>query len=308
MAATRVILLDLDRTVAVQPSLAALRSAGHALRLDATDLAPRLRIVASRGAARSLAARLAPVFAGEAPLIFFGSGDFHHLTAVFLSLLRERVTVLHFDNHPDWIRFPPTLNCGGWVSRALALPQVERVVTIGPASDDLRHPELKGADLPAIRAGRHEVHPWRGAEHGFWGRRVAASACRSKGWKLRWDGLERRSWETFADELAARLPAAPLWITLDKDVLPPEEAATNWDHGAMPLDAVLGIVERLARERRLLGADVCGDVSPPRFADPFRWLLSATDRSTRPPATPDELALNDRTNRRIADALGGHFA
>ena len=299
----RVILLDLDHSVVAQPGLAALARLGHAVRLDATDLAPQLRIVASRPAARSLSARLAPVFATRAPLIFYGSGDFHHLTTIFLSLLREPTTVLHFDNHPDWVRFPPTLNCGGWVSRALALPHVNRVVTIGPAGCDLRHPELKGADLPALRAGRHEVHPWRAVDSSYWGRRIAAVACRTKGWTLRWDGLEGRSIETFADELAERLPPTALWITIDKDVLSPEEAVTNWDQGSMPLSSVLAVIGRLARGRRLQGADVCGDYSLPRFRDPFRWFLSATDRVARAPATAADLALNDSVNVRIAGAL-----
>lgn len=304
MGRPRVILLDLDGSVATQPGLSALTGAGAAVRLDATDLAPRLRIVASRGAARSLSARLAPILAGGPPLIFTGSGDFHHVTALFLALLRERVTVLHFDNHPDWVRVPPTLNCGSWVNRALRLAQVDRVVTIGPTGDDLRRPEMKGADLAALRAGRHEVHPWRAAETPYWGRRIAAGACRSKGWTLRWDGLEGHPLPAFAEGLADRLPALPLWITLDKDVLAPAEAATNWDQGAMPLDAVLEVIARVARGRRVLGVDVCGDWSEPRFRDPFRWFLSVTDRDASLRATPDDLILNDQTNRRLVGALG----
>ena len=309
MRGPQVILVDLDGSVTSQPSLVALERAGQAHRIDATDLAARLRIVASRAAARALGERLAPCLArAGAPLIFYGSGDFHHLAAIFLSLLDEPVTVLHFDNHPDWVRFPPTLNCGGWVSRALALPQVQRVITVGPASDDLLRPELKGADLPALRAGRLEVHPWRGVVGPFWGRPVATPACRSQGRTLAWQGLRERCLDAFADELAARLPDAPLWVTLDKDVLTPAEAVTNWDQGGMSLDAVLRLIDRLARVRPVRGADVCGDFSVPRFADPFRWLLSATDRAARPAPTAHELAVNDRTNARLTEAFGRWLA
>lgn len=302
------VLLDLDSTVAVQPSMTALLQQGEAVRLDARDLAPRLRIVASARAARSLTARLRPIIAGRRPLIFYGSGDFHHLTALFLALQPQPLTVLHFDNHPDWTAFPPSLNCGGWVSRALARPGVEQVITIGPTSDDLHHPELKWANLRALREGRHEVYPWRPRESPFWGRRLMAAACRSKGWTLRWDGLAGSDLAAFAEALATRLAGHPLWITLDKDVLCPGEAVTNWDQGGMTLDAVLTILDRVTRVSPVLGADVCGDASPPRFADPFRWLLSATDRAAKPPPTAAELALNDRVNSRIAEAFGGYLA
>ena len=151
-------MLDLDASLVAQPALAALIVAGSGLRIDARDLGMRLRIFATRRAMAELGARLdeRQSEGNGCPVIFYGSGDFHHLSTLFIQRARVPVTVIHFDNHPDWVRFPPTHNCGGWVNRALALPHVARVITIGPCSDDLSWPEYKTANLRAITSGRFE--------------------------------------------------------------------------------------------------------------------------------------------------------
>lgn len=177
--------LDLDNSVAVQPFLGGLLAAGEADYIDARDLAPKLRIVANRAALAELGRRLqvrpSARHQGDADVVYYGSGDFHHLTYLFLQQLDEPVTVVHFDNHPDWVRFPRTVNCGSWVARAVEIPNVRKVITIGPCSDDLANPQLKGADLRAIRAGRLEMYPWQAAPTRVWGRPVQASGVDTVG-------------------------------------------------------------------------------------------------------------------------------
>ncbi|PZP46008.1 MAG: hypothetical protein DI601_07980 [Azospirillum brasilense] len=301
------LLLDLDDSLTAQPVLAGLLRDGRALRIEARDLASRLRIVAARKPLKQLRERLHEAVGAEnAPgtIAFYGSGDFHHLATLFLARLREEVTLLHFDNHPDWVRFPATVNCGAWVNLALELPQVAQIVTIGPAGEDLVRPQWKGANLHALREGRLEVHAWRGSESRYWGHPFVVPGCRAGGGRIAWDSLADASWDGFLEALDARLPGRPLWVSLDKDVLGPDEALTNWEQGGMALSAILGTVQRLGRRRGLLGIDVCGDYSPPRFHDPFRWLLSVTDRAAVPRPSEAALAVNDRSNRRILEAFG----
>ena len=143
----RVSVIDLDASVTSQEAVTSRLAAGAARRIEARDLAGKLRIVASKPALRELERRCAPQARGEPELFFVGSGDFHHLTAMLLRRVEEPVTVIHIDNHPDWVSFPRSLNCGGWVSRALELPMVRKVITIGPCSRDLVRPELQRADL-----------------------------------------------------------------------------------------------------------------------------------------------------------------
>ena len=98
---------------------------------DARSWVPRLRFSASP--------RLIEQFYRErgrdlaAPFLLYGSGDFHHLTALRLRSVAEPMVLVSFDNHPDWDVRPPKWACGGWVNRALELPNV-RLVSVGAAA------------------------------------------------------------------------------------------------------------------------------------------------------------------------------
>ena len=44
--------------------------------------------------------------------VLYGSGDFHHLTALWIRRVAVPVVVVSFDNHPDWDVRPPRWCCG----------------------------------------------------------------------------------------------------------------------------------------------------------------------------------------------------
>lgn len=302
----RLRVLDLDGSVAGQVVMAERVRDGQVEIEDVTRLGPSLRVIATRRGIARLVAQLDARFGtpdGTPEVYFYGSGDFHHVTAALVSRLREPVTIVHFDNHPDWCRFPATWNCGAWVNRALEMPHVQRVVTLGPASTDLVRPELQTANLRAVSDGRLEVYPWAAEPSRVW-RRYRDTACmRQAGRRLEWRTLADLSWPAFLDEFEDRLPRTALWITIDKDVLGPGEATTNWDQGAMPLDHVLAAVERLARCRRIAGIDVCGEHSVPVFADPVRAFIARMDNPPGAEPAPEALAVNARTNERLVSAF-----
>jgi hypothetical protein len=299
----RLRVVDLDGALTGQPTLAGLIAAGEAERVDARDLEERLRILASRRAFRALGERLGESAAGgEAEVLFYGSGDFHHLTALFVALHPEPLAIVHFDNHPDWVRYP-TINCGSWVNLALRSSHVAKVFTIGPCSDDLQNPEWKLANLPAMREGRLGVYPWRSGPTRLWGAPVATPSTTTGDGRLTWRNLADESWSDFLEELAEDLPAPALWITIDKDVLRGGEAITNWDQGEMTLDHVIAALRRLASSFKIVGIDVCGDYSRPQLKDPLRALLSWSDHPELPPHQDDDLAVNDRTNARLIAAF-----
>jgi hypothetical protein len=90
--------------------------------VDARDWGPRLRF--------SAPSRLIEDFFCEyhsrlAPFLVYGSGDFHHLTALWIRPIDEPFVLVSFDNHPDWDVRPPRWGCGGWINRALELQQVQ---------------------------------------------------------------------------------------------------------------------------------------------------------------------------------------
>jgi hypothetical protein len=296
--------IDLDGSLAEQEPLRQRIYAGTAARIDAADLASRLRIVASRSALRSLADRVKTAAGGKGtPLIFYGSGDFHHLTAAFVAALDEPVTIVHFDNHPDWVRFPATVNCGAWVNRALELPHVRKVVTIGPCSDDLVRPELQFANLGAVRDGRIVLYPWRHPPSRVWGRYGRTWCYTQRGRHLHWLNLADEDWSGFLDELMTAIPTGAIWLTIDKDVLGRSDALTNWDQGELPLGHLLAAIENLAENRRIVGVDVCGDWSEPRFGDPFRATLAHFDHPPRLHPSAEDLAVNARVNSQLIDCF-----
>ncbi|MFG1424837.1 hypothetical protein [Roseixanthobacter glucoisosaccharinicivorans] len=297
----RMRVVDLDGAVAAQaPVQGWLDTVGGDLTF-ARDLAPRLRLLANRAALRALGERLGPAEPNE--IYFYGSGDFHHLSLLLIARLDRPVSIVHFDNHPDWTRWPRSINCGSWVCRALDLPQVERVVTIGPCSPDLLSPQFKGADLAALRAGRLEVHPLASARTFYAGPAFetpgafATAGTSREG--MRWRGVEEGDWLGRIDAIARSLPDTPVWITLDKDVLGADEAITNWDQGRLTLDQVHAAVALIAHRRRVLGMDVCGDYSPDRGSGLVRALLAYGDRTQRPVPAQEPNPINARTNLRI---------
>ena len=146
-------ILDLDHSLTGQAPIAQRLASGHATRLDLLDLGPKLRLWSTEKTwkrfTERLAARPRPTDA-RPEILFVGSGDYHHLTPAFLADLKEPISLIHFDNHPDWVRFAPKRHCGSWVNRALKMPAVKRIVTLGPCSDDLHNPQLRGGNLGAL--------------------------------------------------------------------------------------------------------------------------------------------------------------
>lgn len=307
----RPIVIDLDG-VAEQAPLAERIADGRARRVDARDLAVGLRLFATRSARLELMRRVAAVTSDsrDMPVYFYGSGDFHHLCASFLEAEREPVTVIQFDHHADWTRWPKTHNCGAWVCRALELPHVDKVISLGPSGSDLDRPQLALADLAALRAGRVELYPWSRGPSRVWGDYGAGPSHASAAGELHWRTLASQDWRAFLNALCERIATRRVWITLDKDCLARHEAITNWDQGEIPLSHVLEAITLFVERFDVAGIDVCGDYSPPRFPDPLRAVLAHFDHPEQPNAAvaARAAAVNGVTNARLLACFEECFA
>ena len=73
-------------------------------------------------------------------------------------------------------------------------------------------------------------------------------------------------------------PDIPVYLSIDKDVLSRDYARTNWDQGRMTLDELCARIRDVASRRRILGADICGEIAPHQGA------------------TAEDLEINRRTN------------
>ena len=307
----RLRVIDLDSSLPCQPPFLERLESGRAEHIDLTRSAASLRIMARRRAMDEFCERLScGGYASDniPEVTFFGSGDFHHLTAGMLRLVDEPVTVIHFDNHPDWVSFPPTYNCGAWINRALALPHIRKVVTLGPCSDDLAWPEFKTANLGAVREGRLEIRPWQHAPSRVLRHYDSGPAHRSRAGYIEWANLADSDWRPTLAEIIASIDTRSVWITIDKDVLREDEAATNWDQGSMSVDHLIEGVKLFALRKHVLGVDICGDYSPPRFSDPFRAALAHFDHPSKPAPTAEMLRRNAVTNARLLACFEEVFA
>ena len=295
-------ILETDGSVNVS-ALTAAAPWASLTRVDLRDLGPALRLWSRRKNIDAARARIAAASDPRPSLTFLGSGDFHHLAALLIERVDEPFTVLHFDNHPDWVRLAPRWHCGSWINRVLALPNVRRVVTVGPCSDDLVDPGRKGGNLPALDAGRLALFPWQHAPSRV-RRHIADGPGHAwrDGW-IGWRNLAERQLEHAVALVLDAIPTDAVWITIDKDVLPEREALTNWDQGRMPLAALTVMLRTAGQRKRILGADVCGEYSPPHHANWLKRIESRMDQPAHAVTDPRRIDDNVRTDCDIARAL-----
>jgi arginase family enzyme len=295
-------ILDLDGALAAQTSLRGVAPWDSVDTIDLRDLAPRVRLWARDSAMREARARIQAQARAEPTLHLLGSGDFHHLAVPLIEQAREPVTIVHIDNHPDWVRLAPRWHCGSWVNQALRLPQVRRVITLGPCSDDLVRPDLKGGNLPALAEGRLVLFPWQHAPSRVWWRVPSGPGRRYENGHIVWSNLAEIGVATALDAIIPLIQTDVIWISIDKDVLAEAEAVTNWDQGQMPLAAVVRIIAAVGAYKRIVGADICGEFSLPAHSN---WLKRWEARMDQPhrEAAADLLARNETTNRELLVAI-----
>ena len=146
-------ILDLDHSLTAQAPIARRLASGRAHRIDLLDLGPKLRLWSTEKTwkrfTERLAARPRPTDA-RPEILFVGSGDYHHLTPAFLADLKEPISLIHFDNHPDWVRFAPKRHCGSWVNRALKMPAIKRIVVRTIPEMNTQYAELASGRLDWI--------------------------------------------------------------------------------------------------------------------------------------------------------------
>jgi arginase family enzyme len=251
-------------------------SAGLPL-VDAWSWGPRLRF--------SAPPRLIEQFYREhetnlsAQFLLYGSGDFHHLTALRLRAVVEPIVLVSFDNHPDWNVRPPKWACGGWVNRALELPNVRRVSVWGCGNFECWWPHQIFGNRRAERAGILEVHPW--------------ADDRPVKDQQRKGAIQRDNWRERFERFSRRLSGQNIYVTIDLDCLRFEEAVTNWESGRFTVADVEWALGRLREGCGIICGDICGAYSPPNYA---RWKQRFAAEFDRPKLAQPSLEKARQTN------------
>ena len=187
-----------------------------------------------------------------APFLLYGSGDFHYLTALWIRLVAQPVTIVSFDNHPDWDVRPPKWGCGGWVNRALEIPHVRRVSVWGCGNFECWWPHQLFGNRRAERAGILDVHPW-------------ADGRPSKDQQRR-GAILRDNWREHFEQFAKDLGGTNVYVTIDLDCLRAEEAVTNWESGRFTIVDLEWALKKLRESSQIIGGDICGAYSSPHYA------------------------------------------
>jgi hypothetical protein len=188
--------------------------------------------------------------------------------------LRGPINLLVIDNHPDWMRGIPFMHCGTWLHHAAGLPCVDRIFHVG-GDVDFDNYFAWMAPWQQLRAGKIRVFPARRRfVRGAW-QSVVNEPIRADTETPATADRVARIFQPFEDELARR----PLYISVDKDVMPESEAIVNWDSGHLTLAEVKTIVRVICglNNGNLAGFDTTGDWSPVRLRGLLGRLMHWTE-------------------------------
>ena len=172
-------------------------------------------------------------------LHYIDNGNYHYVSSIYLSRVKEPFSLIVLDHHPDMQRpMFDILSCGGWIVDVLDNNEFVRDVHIIGADRGLID-ELPDADKTKVKF--YDIEDVFGKEP---------------------DG-----------SIKVSLPDSsfPIYLSIDKDVIREDELITNWDQGEAGTEQVLSFVRALkARNVRigdalkeknwqLLGVDICGE-------------------------------------------------
>ena len=178
--------------------------------VEARDI-PGTNCYCDEEAMNEIRSRIAPYSSGE--IHFIDSGNYHYMTRIWLEKISEPFDLLVFDNHTDMQppAFGGLLSCGGWIyDSVMELPLLQKVILIGPDEEAFSRVE------PEIQ-------------------KKVEFLSREK---LR--GMELMEIMDFVKEQTGK---KSLYISIDKDVLCPEDADTNWSQGDMRLETMVRCLE-----------------------------------------------------------------
>lgn len=172
-------------------------------------------------------------------LHFIDSGNYHHMTRLWLEKLQIPFRLLVFDNHTDMQppAFGGLLSCGGWIVASLEeLPLLQEVILVGPDEEAYTQvePDLQQKVLFLSRE------------------KLSTMTAEEK--------------EGFFNNLSEDLP---LYVSVDKDVLCKGDASTTWSQGDMHLSELMSFLELILERQNILGMDVCGECDMDSCSEDF---------------------------------------
>ncbi|TCS83179.1 arginase family protein [Tepidibacillus fermentans] len=196
-------------------------------------------------------------------ITFIGSGNYHYVSYLLFSEIKEPFTLILFDHHTDAMidssSVSSLISCGSWVAHAISqLSFLQKVLIIGARKDllPLIHPSLRSKVV---------VLPEND------------SRLSSK-FVLHW--------------LQNEIATDTIYISIDKDVLDTDYVKTNWDQGNMSLPELLIVLREIIRQKEVYGVDICGEYP----TNPFSAFQSISIEAIRKNEQANQKILNTILN------------
>ena len=198
---------------------------------------------------------------------FFDNGNYHYMSKLWTDRIQEPFDLVVFDHHPDMQppRFGDILSCGGWVKKVLEENKfVQNVILIGVADhlveelqEDIASLGDRASSLVIVKeselANIDDRRETKDDREKVDSRKLEVDSLNNGASR----GIDAESAKSHFIRLKPR--TSNLYLSIDKDVLSPADAATNWDQGSLTFEALKSIITELSQGRKILGIDICGE-------------------------------------------------
>lgn len=307
MLADKIRILDFDNSLIEQKNLI---NRFKPVISDLKKIAPICRHWMNEKSAGLIKEQFDPAFKNA--ITFLGSGDFHYISSVLIQQFKQPLSIIVFDHHPDWDILPPKFGCGSWVSRALEMENVKKVILLGISSDDISTISIQSGNLAALKNNRLEIYPYSHKPTKVFLRNVPEniSLKQQRGFmhtRIHWQELKDKNLEVFFRKLLKRIPTREVYISIDKDCLNSKYSLTNWEEGSFDLSQLLLMLKLVKENLDIVGLDITGEYSKPEHRNKLRTLISRLDhpKNYTAKSKPANLvnSVNEQTNIKIIELL-----
>lgn len=278
--------------------------------IDLTDVGPRCRLYSNDNTAQEIRARIDP--GSKDSITFLGSGDFHHITSLLLDKFNDDISIISFDDHPDWDILPPKIGCGSWVTRVLSKGNVKKVILIGASSGDISPTLFRMGNYDSLKNDRLEIYPYQHKPTKIFFKKIpdniSIDVKRNIFFdEIHWQELKTKNIAEFFLHILRRLPTKKVYVTIDKDCLKAPYSLTNWAAGHLELEELLLMLKFIKENTDIIGLDITGDYSTVKTEGFIRTVITSINHPRQISAkdSPQPLinSVNEAANISILELL-----
>lgn len=155
---------------------------------------------------------------------FLDSGNYHYVSKFWTDMIKEPFSLVLIDHHTDMqdSRIDGMLSCGDWVKAVIEQNQLlKHVFVLGVPKESAM--KVDKALLPKVTF------------------------------------VTEKDFHDFLSGAKEPADGETIYISIDKDVLSPKDAITNWDQGEMREADLRKFLFHQVERENVIGVDVCGE-------------------------------------------------